>query len=60
MIGKKFLIAGMLIEVISDEGDKWQTHNITTGELVFFDKPVLEKAVKLGKAEEISDSDDKG
>ena len=47
------MIAGMRIEIMSDEGDKWQTRNLTTNESVLFDKSVLEKAVKLGKAEEI-------
>ena len=48
----------MLIEIVSDEGDKWKTHNITTSETVFFDKSVLEKAIKLGKAEEIPGMDE--
>lgn len=55
MIGKKFNISGMIIEIISDEGDKWKTRNITTKETVFFNKTVLQDAIKLGKAEEISD-----
>ena len=52
------MISGMLIEIVSDEGDQWETRNITTNETVFFDKSVLEKAIKLGKAEAISDLDD--
>lgn len=52
-IGKKIIISGMTIEIISDAGDKWETRNITTKEIVFFDKSVLLNAVKLGKAEEI-------
>ncbi len=55
MVGKKFNIAGMIIEIISDEGDKWNTRNITTKETVLFNKIVLQDAIKLGKAEEISD-----
>jgi hypothetical protein len=58
MIGKRYMISGMLIEIVSDEGDKWKTHNITTSETVFFDKSVLEKAIKLGKAEEIPGMDE--
>lgn len=57
MIGKKFTISGMLIEIVSDEEGKWETRNVTTNETVFFDKSVLEKAIKLGKAEEILDPD---
>jgi hypothetical protein len=54
LVGKKFMIAGMTIEIISDLGDKWETRNITTGETVFFKKSVLHNAIRLGKAEEIT------
>jgi hypothetical protein len=54
MIGKKFKIAGMLIEILSGEEGKWKTRNLTTNEIVYFDKSVLDKAIKLGQAEEIS------
>lgn len=60
MIGKKFMISGMLIEIVSDDEDKWKTRNVTTNETVFFDKSVLEKAIKLGKAEEILDPESRG
>lgn len=53
MIGKQFIITGMLIEIVSDEGDKWKVRNVTTQETIFIDKPILDKSVKLGKAEEI-------
>ncbi|NNG14665.1 MAG: hypothetical protein HKM22_05845 [Gammaproteobacteria bacterium] len=59
MIGKKFMISGMVIEIISDDNETWETRNITTKETVFFNKSVLEGAIKLGKAEEISGLDDK-
>ena len=52
-IGQKFIISGMTIEIISDDGEKWKTRNVTTREMVFFDKSVLLNAVQLGKAEEI-------
>lgn len=55
MIGRKFTISGMAIEVVSDAGDRWETHNLTTRETVFMDKAVLQNAIKLGKAEEISE-----
>lgn len=45
----------MLIEIVSDAGDKWEARNITTQETVYFDKSFLEKAIKLGKAERVSD-----
>ena len=55
MIGKKFVISGMKIEIMSDQGDKWEARNITTYEVVLIDKSVLERAVRLGLAEEILD-----
>lgn len=51
--GRKFAISGMTIEVIADLGDRWETRNITTHETVLMDKQVLEKAVRLGHAEEV-------
>lgn len=55
LTGKKFMISGMAIEVVADAGDRWKTTNLTTHETVFFKKQVLESAIKLGKAEELSD-----
>ena len=60
MIGKKFSITGMAIEIVAEDGDKWETRNITTGETVFISKSLLRDAIKLGKAEEITDMEDKG
>jgi hypothetical protein len=57
MIGKKFSISGMAIEIISDQDDKWQTRNLTTNETVLFDKVMLEKAIRFGKAEEITEQE---
>jgi len=56
IVGKKFEISGMIIEVISDEGDSWVTLNTTTRETVHFNKKTLEDAIKLGKADEVIDS----
>ena len=58
MIGKKFIISGMTIEIISDDGDKWKTRNITTKETVSFNKIYLQDAIKLGNSEEIFETDD--
>ena len=55
MIGKKIMISGMTIEVISDDDEKWECRNITTKEIIFIKKTVLKNAIKLGKAELISD-----
>ena len=52
-IGTKIIISGMRIEVVSDDGERWETRNVTTKETVFFDKSVLLNAIKLGKAEEV-------
>ena len=57
MVGRKIMIAGMAIEIISDAGDRWEARNITTNETVFFNKSVLQDAIKLGKMEEISEPD---
>lgn len=43
----------MKLEVLSDEGDKWKLRNITTNETILIDKSVLDKSIRLGKAEEI-------
>lgn len=55
MPGKKFMISGMTIEIIADDGDRWETRNITTKETVFMNKSVLENAIRLGKAEEVAE-----
>ena len=55
MISKKFIISGMLMEVIADAGEKWKLLNHTTNETVFLEKTFLEKSIKLGKAEEVLD-----
>lgn len=57
LIGKTILISGMTLKVISDNDDKWECRNITTKEPVSFKKSVLENAIKLAKAEIISDQD---
>ncbi|MDH3343191.1 MAG: hypothetical protein OEM07_05665 [Gammaproteobacteria bacterium] len=53
MISKKIMISGMAVEIISDDGERWQCRNITTKETVFIKKTVLKNAIKLCKAEEI-------
>ena len=59
MIGKKFMISGMVIEIISEDGDRWETLNITTKETIYFNKVFLKDAIKLGKEEETSAFDAK-
>ena len=56
MMGKKIIISGMTIKIVSDDGEKWIAHNITTKEIVTFNKIFLQDAIKLGKAEVISES----
>ena len=47
----------MTIEIVSADGDRYETRNLTTRETVFFDKAVFHNAIKLGKAEKISDEE---
>ncbi|MCW8852185.1 MAG: hypothetical protein OQK44_05920 [Gammaproteobacteria bacterium] len=54
MIGKKIIISGMTIAVISDDEDRWECLNMTTKETIFMKKSVIRDAIKLGKAEVIS------
>jgi len=56
MVGKQFLISGMTIEIVSDDGENWETRNKTTNDTVLFKKSVLVNAIKLGKAVEIQPS----
>ena len=56
IIGKQFVIAGMTIEVIADCGERYETLNVTTKETVYMDKQILEGAIRLGKAEELSNN----
>ena len=53
MIGKKYEISGMALEIIADVGEKWKTLNITTKEIVYFNKTQLQDAIKLGKVTEV-------
>lgn len=57
LIGRKFSIAGMAIEIVAEDGDRWETRNLTTHETIHFDKAMLERAIKLGKAEPLDDED---
>ena len=51
MIGTKIDIAGMVIEVLADEGDNWKCRNLTTQQTLVMKKTVIERAIKLGQAE---------
>ena len=48
----------MTIEIISDDEERYECRNMTTKETVFMNKPVIENAIKLGKAEVITSLDD--
>jgi len=56
LVGKRFAISGMTIEVLSDEGDKYQVRNVTTRDILEMDKAMLDKAIRLGKAESESET----
>lgn len=50
MIGSTVEIAGMVIEVLADEGDSWRCRNLTTRQTLLMKKGVIERAIKLGQA----------
>ena len=54
MIGKKFELPDMVIEIIADDGDSWRTRNIATKETDVINKQVLQNAIRLGKAKEVN------
>ena len=54
IVGKRFAISGMTIDVLSDEGDKYQVRNLTTRDIIELDKTMLVNAIRLGKAEQVS------
>lgn len=58
MIGKTIEIAGMTIEIIADDGEKYRCRNITTGETLSIEKTMLDNAIKLGKADIVPDQDE--
>lgn len=58
MIGKVLRISGMLVEIIADDGERWECRNVTTRDTIFIRKTVIESAIKLGKAEIVSSPDD--
>lgn len=53
MIGTKIAISGMVIKIVADKGDKWKARNVTTQDEIEFDKAMIERAIKLGMAEEV-------
>lgn len=59
LIGKKLMIAGMAIEILGEDGEHYQARNLTTDQTLAIEKSVIQKAVKLGKAEETSASEDR-
>jgi hypothetical protein len=58
LIGKIIVISGMTIEVISEDEERYECRNMTTKDTVFMKKPVIENAIKLGKAEVLTSLDD--
>lgn len=54
MIGTTIEIAGMVIEVLADEGDCWKCRNLTNQQTLVMKKAVIERAIKLGQAEVMS------
>ena len=58
MTGKIIRISGMIIEIVSDEGESWECRNLTTQETLAMPKTVIEKAIKLGKADIVPNQDE--
>jgi hypothetical protein len=54
MIGTTIEIAGMVVEIVADEGDSWKCRNLTTQQTLVMKKSVIERAIKLGQAEVVS------
>ncbi|MCW8888905.1 MAG: hypothetical protein OQK25_07575 [Gammaproteobacteria bacterium] len=54
MIGKRFELPDMIIEIISDNGDSWKTRCIATKKTDLMNKQVLQNAIRLGRAKEVS------
>ena len=54
MIGKTIEIAGMVIEILAEDGDNWKCRNLTTRESLVMQKAVIDKAIRLGQAHVVS------
>ena len=54
MIGTTIEIAGMVIQILSDEGDSWRCLNLTTREALVMKKAAIDKAIRLGQAQVVS------
>jgi hypothetical protein len=57
MIGKKYEIAGMILEIKDDAGEEWVIINTTTKDIINFNKIQLQDAIKLGKVVDVSDAE---
>jgi hypothetical protein len=51
MIGKIVEISGMRIEILADDGDNWRCRNVTTRQELSMNKAVIDRAIRLGKAD---------
>lgn len=62
LTGRTIGINGMKIEIVSDDGERLECRNLTTGEAVVLKRAVVEQAIKLGMAdvEQMSDNDGGG
>ena len=57
LTGKAIRIAGMVIEIVTDDGENLACRNLTTQQTLGMAKAVIENAIKLGKAEIVSSQD---
>ena len=49
----------MVLQIVFDMGERWEALNTTTQETILIEKSVLQHAIKLAKAEVISEFNDK-
>ena len=54
MIGKKYEIKGLKIEIVKDLGDKWGVDSSTNQDVDSIDKEVLDDAINISDAVEIA------
>lgn len=55
---KTLSISGMVIKILSEQGENYTCRNLTTRETLTMNKEIIENAIKLGKAEVIEHQDE--
>lgn len=56
--GDRIRISGMVVEILAEESvESWRCRNVTTQEEIVMRKEVIDRAVRLGKAEPVARRD---